>query len=693
MIELVDNAGATPEMIFRPGELAYYADYPVEFVEDNILSCARAAGGQDSLSVTKQQADALKELAKYNRVGIESGHGCGKSTLFSWAGLWFVMTRYNPFGFKIKVPCIAPTFHQLYDVLWPEFKTWLPQSRLYPLFETRNEEIYLTGMKDSAFIRARSPKEPDNLQGFHAPHLLWICDEAFGIINDQCWEMIEGSATQADNKILFGGQHTVVMGYCHDAFHKDKADWRTLRFDSRESPICSPAFGERIARRYGKNSDVYRVRVLGQEPKGNPDAFIQMTTAEMAKSRSVVPMGALRMGLDCARFGDDLTVLTIAQGLHVFPQEILERSDTYDLYDLVVRNVRKYRKQTGYGGSIDCRIDATGGYGAGVYDMLLRNTEDHITPIAIDFGGAGNQEYADIVSAMWGSLREQIGELQLPDCDFLMEEIGTRRYELDKHGRTKIEPKSEYKKDYEGSPDRSDSLVLCLYTKTWRKRVWEFCNREVMVDMDIKWYDKKQAQYNLHYAALVMGSDMSVTVLCALWDQRRGYLYVYDGWKTQDPSPIALVPQMAARMHLRDFRMDRIIGNALLFEDKGTRPVVKGINDKLKEARLFEHRVKPATRHDFFGSIVDVGQMWKLKRIFVSKRLEDAMTEFQHWGVDKGEPLPGNSYCEALCMISGELKVVKELSRVLIPEFRDYTKKEKVEALYREIHKPEGGKR
>jgi hypothetical protein len=85
--------------------------------------------------------------------------------------------------------------------------------------------------------------------------------------------------------------------------------------------------------------------------------------------------------------------------------------------------------------------------------------------------------------------------------------------------------------------------------------------------------------------------------------------------------------------------------------------------------------------------------MWKLKRIFVSKRLEDAMTEFQHWGVDKGEPLPGNSYCEALCMISGELKVVKELSRVLIPEFRDYTKKEKVEALYREIHKPEGGKR
>jgi len=673
-----------PEVLLSPEAAYQYADHPVDFVIDNILAPMAATSGQ-RIGMTGQQRDFLNAVRDHYRVGVESGHGTGKSACLSWLGIWFLCTRHNTLGQKVKVPCIAPTFHQLYDVLWPEFRSWLSQSRIYPMIEVKSDEIYIVGHKDGSFIRARSPQEPDNLQGFHAPHLLWICDEAFGITNQQSWEMIEGSLTQEDNRIVFGGQHTVVTGYCHDTFHSDKKNWSNLRFSSADSPLAKREFAERIERKYGKNSDVYRVRVLGAEPKGNPDAYIQLSQAEAARQRDVSPKGALRMGVDCARFGDDLTVVTVAQGLHVFPLEILAKSDTFEIYDLVVQAARKYRKVAGYQGTIECRIDTTGGYGAGVYDMLLRNTTDSILPISINFGGAGDDEYADIVSMMWGSLARQLGEISLPDDSFLIEELSTRRFTLDKNGRVQIEPKAKYKKDYEGSPDRSDSLVMCLFSKRWRKRVWEWFGRDMMVDMAVKWYNQKQQAHHLHYVGLHLSEDMKLSALCCLWDQSSGRLFVYDAWSQADANLTVMIPMLAVRCHMRDFRVDKFLGNDKIFED-GAKPVARQITQGFAKIALPEVRIRPAVKYDKFASVVDLGQMMRGKRVFVSKRLEDVAADIQGWVMDDDSPAKAEPYCELLCMVSGELKQRRELEKVLEkPIFRDYAKREIVEKVYTDM--------
>jgi hypothetical protein len=218
--------------------------------------------------------------------------------------------------------------------------------------------------------------------------------------------------------------------------------------------------------------------------------------------------------------------------------------------------------------------------------------------------------------------------------------------------------------------------------------VWEFCGRDCLVDMKIGWHDRKQQQYHfLHYGAVILGEDLSIHVLCALWDQRRGNLFLYDAWRSDDPSPVALIPALAKRMHMREFLVTKLLGNDRIFEDKGTRPVARSINETLRGEKLFHHRIKPAVKYDRFGATVDGAQLWKLKRVFVSKAIEEAVDEFQDWMVVKGEASPPTGYCEGLCLILSELRVLKEIERVLKPEFRDYNRKEVVEKVYQESQK------
>jgi hypothetical protein len=125
----------------------------------------------------------------------------------------------------------------------------------------------------------------------------------------------------------------------------------------------------------------------------------------------------------------------------------------------------------------------------------------------------------------------------------------------------------------------------------------------------------------------------------------------------------------------------------MVFEDKGGKPIAKQINDALRDVGLGMHRIRPASKFDYYGSIVDVAQLFRLKQIVLAQNLEEVAEEWQYWSVDKGEPMDCPAYCEAICLIAGELKREKELWRVMVPIFRDYAKAEIVKKAYEEAAK------
>jgi len=638
----------------------YYYDHAYDFVYDQIVFPAREM--ISDLKITKQQKELLDEISKYNRVSIESGHGVGKSCGLSWAGLWFLVTRYNTLGYPVKIPAIAPTYHQLSDILWPEFKRWIPLSRLSSLFKVQHDEIYIKNAKDSCFIRARSPSKSDNVQGFHAKHLFWICDEAFGVLDDMIWETIEGSLTEDDNKIILAGQHTTTVGYVHDSFNRDKEIWRNLRFSSEDSPLAKPEYAQRIAKKYGRESDIYRVRVLGQQPKGNPEAFISLERAQNATYRQATKEGRLSAGIDVARFGNDTTVVTLLKGNFVFPQVSKSMTDTDAICTMFLDALRKYRfEHNDFKTVCETNVDATGGYGAGVIDQLKKNTTDNIKVNAINFTGKiNNDEYHDGVSKMWGELRDRIDGLQLPADEFLIEEISTRRFKYP-DGKIKIEDKATFKKDYGASPDRADSLVLAVSTKTAFKKVMEYFNISEHQKPFTVNFEVLSPTSTLHISQWV-DTGMQSSCLTALWNPAKTQLYVFCEQFFNNSLPEIVITQMNNRV--REYSNNQI-RNLSQFEWFGNETMVKENMGSMQTAyRKYGQNVRCNEMYEENGSILLVNRLLFRKGIIIHDSCKELASQMQSWVVDGSmRPAEGYGLCRSLCNLVATLHEYGKLTK------------------------------
>jgi len=425
--------------------LAHYIRNPEAYVRDIIGAVP-----------TEQQAELLRAVATERAVASRSGHGIGKTTVAAWAILWFL--PLHPYA---RVPCTAPTGHQLDDTLWPEVRYWIDRSPpLQSLLEWTKTRLSVRGYEETWFAVPRSAAKAENLQGFHGRHVLFVVDEASGV-EQEIMEVVEGALTNAGAKLLMTGNPTRLSGTFYDAFHKDRGHYRTFTFSSVDSPLVSDEYCERIATRYGRESDVYRVRVLGLFPKGEPDTFIRLDEAEGARGRTVPERGPWFIGVDVARFGDDETVIYFRRGFDVHEPVVRHGIATTWTAGEVVNVVKRIRA-TGYDDTIEVRVDDTG-IGGAVTDMLNeQSVELDIDVIPVNFGAAGDEDHADRAALMWGRLKEFMGEMSLPDDEQLLAQLSTRKYKIQPDGRIKLERKEDMKKRGLPSPDRADALALCF---------------------------------------------------------------------------------------------------------------------------------------------------------------------------------------------------------------------------------------
>lgn len=146
-------------MTLTSDAILYYADNPVDFVEDIILA-----------KPDTNQREILNSVARYPMTTVRSGHGIGKSAVESWLAIWFLTTRPYP-----KIPCTAPTQHQLWDILWAEIAKWLRSNpALSKELIWTKEKVYMRGHPEEWFAVGRTAVKPDALhQSQHRPH----CDK------------------------------------------------------------------------------------------------------------------------------------------------------------------------------------------------------------------------------------------------------------------------------------------------------------------------------------------------------------------------------------------------------------------------------------------------------------------------------------------------------------------------------------
>jgi len=466
-------------MTFDAEAILYYADRPVEFVEDIIRA-----------TPDERQADILRSVAENPLTTVRSGHGIGKSAVESWLIIWFICTRPFP-----KIPCTAPTQHQLYDILWAEVSKWV---RNNPALEQEitwtHEKVYLNGYPEEWFAVPRTATKPDALQGFHAEHILYIIDEASGV-DDRIFEPILGALSTEGAKLIMCGNPTRITGFFYDSHHKNRAMFKTIHVDGRDSSRVSSDFVKTIIEMYGEDSDVFRVRVAGEFPSSLPNSFIRMEWCER-QSKAAPPVADVErvdIGVDVARFGDDDSVLCpVLNKTHQEAPDIYHHNDTMEITGYTVQMIKRYAREHP-AAAVYVKVDCDG-LGVGVFDRLAelrpqiveeimeerrqQAGEDAELPdfyleiIECHFGGEGGTvnaddpvDFANSTGVMWGAVREALRteKLWLWYSDQQISQLSNRRYTISSAGKIELEKKEAMKKRGLKSPDIADALALAMH--------------------------------------------------------------------------------------------------------------------------------------------------------------------------------------------------------------------------------------
>lgn len=197
--------------------------------------------------------------------------------------------------------------------------------------------------------------------------------------------------------------------------------------------------------------------IWGGLPRKQGDYCVLSRAAiRAAMDREIEGIGAIEIGVDVARFGDDSTQMYKRKGAKTIKHKEMKKADTLQVAQAVWDFAEHDR-------SVLIKIDE--GYNPGVVD-LVKSYGGNV--MAVSFGGAPSEpnkdKYTTVADEMWFEF--PVDMAQIPNDPDLMTELSDRKYTYERGtNRKKIEPKDDYKKRHGGkSPDKADALLLCYYS-------------------------------------------------------------------------------------------------------------------------------------------------------------------------------------------------------------------------------------
>lgn len=446
------------------------------------------------LTLWSKQREIIESVRDNPATAVRSSRGVGKTAVAAATVLWF-LAAHAP---ECVVVTTAPTFKQVEQLLWREIRKMHARSNGFfdgHLTNTRLDfapEWYAIGI---------STDVPDNLQGYHSPHLLFVVDEASGV-KEPIFEAAEGFFTSASARALYIGNPTQIGGEFHRAFHKNAALYSRIHLSVFDTPaFTGEAVPEKVAQALPSEQwldrmkikyrvpeggerggsgvvlhPVYEVHALGQFPSQGTHAVVPMFEVENAQKREIDisdPENSWPCVIACdpARSGDDETVISLRQGKHVRIIEVIKGQDTMESTGKMLALARQYSPHSLYGKPVLVCDEI--GIGAGIIDRLKEVGEFRV--VAYNASKAPAEEnkaknarqgglgggYPNARSELWFEFAEDwLPELDLDDDEDLLADLCAPEYKIDSQGRRVVEPKEETKKRLGRSPDRADSVMM-----------------------------------------------------------------------------------------------------------------------------------------------------------------------------------------------------------------------------------------
>jgi hypothetical protein len=198
---------------------------------------------------------------------------------------------------------------------------------------------------------------------------------------------------------------------------------------------------------------------LGQYKLAGDMALIQLA-AVMAAVGNTLPESSYRhapriLGVDCARYGDDETVICFRQGRKVHWIRAFNNLNEMEIARKIINAIQEVHPQGVF-------MDVTGGYGAGAYDRLL---ELRYSVLPVIFSGKSDENpelYQNKRIEIWDAMRAWFGlSVSIPHDAKLESGLVAPECIYNKStGRKQLESKKDIKERLGMSPDRPDALAI-----------------------------------------------------------------------------------------------------------------------------------------------------------------------------------------------------------------------------------------
>lgn len=414
------------------------------------------------------QVELLRAFPEHKRLASVACKGPGKTAALAWMGWNFLATRPH-----CKVPCTSITGGNLADGLWAEFSKWQKRSPLLMrAFQWTKTRIQMRQHPETWFASARSwahdadpTQQANTLAGIHEDFLLFLLDEV-SEYPDGVVSAAEAALTGGiETKLVMMGNATRTSGPLYRACTADKKLWFIVRIsgdpdDPKRSPRIDIEEARRQIAKYGRDSYVVKVNILGEFPDRQADKLLGPLEVAAAMDRTVhesVYMHAPRvLGVDVARFGDDDAVFTPRRGAVTHQLKTFHGLDNVELAEQLMRSIQRWDADMAF-------IDETGN-GAGVLDICRHRPGFAQKVQGVQFGmrAMESNRFENRRAEMHWEAAEWVKKHGgcLPNDSLLSEELCAPIFWFDKKGRICLEPKDDIKARIGRSPDRADSLVL-----------------------------------------------------------------------------------------------------------------------------------------------------------------------------------------------------------------------------------------
>lgn len=406
-------------------------------------------------------------------ISIMAGQGVGKDFMAALTILYMLDVFPYP-----KITATGITGKHLRNVLWSEISKVMgmavkcdpndPQSPsvLEAVLTWQTERVFHKGIKNPGSRwfaeavtinpHANEEEQAKTLYGRHEDYQLIVVDEAAGV-PEPVFYPLEGTLTSKCCIALMIFNPTRNAGYAYNSHYGPQADlWLRLRWNAEESELVTP---EHIAkmRRYGVESNTYRVKVLGLPPISGSgglfpyDKIMAAINREFEVSEFDPIMGAVDPG-----GGGDPSVCSIRQGPYL-RQWQKQTPDPDELSDWAAGVMLQEQADV-------CFVD---NIGLGWYlPKAMRNKRVDARPA--DFRSTTTllrpeKFHKKRDEVLWDFSMLFVNDaISIDNDEDLINELGAFTYE-EVAGKIKVVDKKTIRKMLKGSPNKVDSGALTCF--------------------------------------------------------------------------------------------------------------------------------------------------------------------------------------------------------------------------------------